>query len=323
MTAISQPPRSPSVTTGANPGLGSRILRSRWSYLYLAPFVVGTVLFVVWPIVASIYYTVYRWDGIGEPTNMVGLDNFRAIIDDPIFWDSVGHSVQYTVVLVPVQLVLALVLALVLNDKRLRFTTFYRSVYFLPTIISPAILGVVLQLLITNSGQDLRDAFGLKGSLLTDPSTAMWTIIAIGIWSTLGYNLVYFLAGLQAIPDELYEAARIDGANAWHLFRHVTIPGLRGVGLVVLFIAIIGSLQVFDLVQVLTGGGPYFATSVVNTYIYQKAFGSGAAGGQPVAPDVGMASAAALFYGMLLLALTALQAAFLARYRKKTRRLAG
>lgn len=315
MSSVPAPTGGPEVVLRPRARLRRRIFKARWSYLYLVPFAVGTCLFVVWPILASIYYTVFRWNGIGEPENFVGFDNFRAIITDEIFWKSVGHSAQYTVVLVPIQLTLALVLALVLNNSKLGFTTFYRSVYFLPTIISPAILGVVMQLLLTNAGGTLREVFGIRLGLLANPDTAMWVIIAIGIWSSFGYNLVYFLAGLQAIPEELYEAARIDGANNRQLFRHVTIPGLQSIGIIVAFMAIIGSLQVFDLVQVLTGGGPYFATSVVNTYIYQKAFGSGAQGGVPVTPDVGMASAAALFYGLLLLTLTSVNAAVIARSR--------
>jgi ABC-type sugar transport system permease subunit len=146
---------------------------------------------------------------------------------------------------------------------------------------------------------------------LGDPHTVLWIIIVIGIWNTLGYNLIYFLAGLQTIPAELYEAARIDGASAVAQFRHVTVPGLREVGLIILFLAVLGSLQVFDLVQVLTGGGPFYASEVVNTYIYHQAFGAGSlsgGGGVAAQPNVGFASAASFFYGLILLAITALQA---------------
>lgn len=288
-----------------------------WSYLYVLPFAVLTAAFVLYPIGASLVYTVFRWDGIGAPTAFVGLGNFTNVARDPIFWQSISHSLTYTIVLVPVQLVLALVLALVLNDRRLRFSTFYRSLYFLPVVISPAIIGVVFQLLLSNFGQGIGRFFGSQLGLLSDPRTALGVVITIGIWNTLGYNLVYFLAALQTIPEELYEAARIDGASATQLFRHVTIPGLSTVGPIIVFLAVIGSLQVFDLVQVLTGGGPFFATSVVNTYVYQKAFGG--SGGVPVTPDVGLASAAALVYGLLLMAVAIAQAVTIARLRKRGR----
>jgi multiple sugar transport system permease protein len=140
---------------------------------------------------------------------------------------------------------------------------------------------------------------------LGDPHTALAVIIAIGIWHTLGYNLVYFLAGLQTIPAELYEAAKLDGCGPVQSFFRITIPMLRQVGVVIVVLAFIGSFQVFDLVQVLTGGGPYFATEVVNTYIYHLAFGGSA--GAAAEPDIGLASAASFLYGLLLIVFSALQ----------------
>jgi multiple sugar transport system permease protein len=140
---------------------------------------------------------------------------------------------------------------------------------------------------------------------LADPHFAFGIIIAVGIWHTFGYNLVYFLAGLQTIPEDLYEAARMDGAGKTAQFRHITIPMLRGVGAVILILAIIGTFQIFDIVQIITGGGPYFATEVVNTYIYHLAFGGSNAAA--VQPDVGLASAASFFYGLLLIVFSVIQ----------------
>lgn len=308
------------------PGLLAQIRANRWSYAYLAPFVILVAVFTIYPIAASVGYTLYQWNGIGSPNHFVGLDNFRRVMGDSVFWRSFGHTFLYTGVLVPVQLLLALVLAIVLNNRKLRFSTFYRSVYFLPAVMSPAIIAVVFQLLLSNFGTNL-DVWLVKAHLLSqpvdwlgDPSTVMWVIIAIGIWNTLGYNLVYFLAGLQTIPEELYEAAAIDGAGARQKFRYVTLPGLREVGVMILFLALLGSLQIFDLVQVLTGGGPYNASSVVNTYIYQEAFGGGMSaggGGMTVQPDIGFASAASFFYGLVLMVITVAQALVLRRMRNR------
>jgi len=195
-------------------------------------------------------------------------------------------------------------------------------------VVSPAIIAVVFQLLFSNFGLDI-DNLLIKAHLmgkpvdwLGDPHMVLWLIIAIGIWNTLGYNLIYFLAGLQTIPEDLYESAELDGAGRWAKFRHVTIPGLREVGMIILFLAILGSLQVFDLVQVLTGGGPFYASSVVNTYIYQQAFGGGfSAGGggtgSSMQPNVGFASAASFFYGLILLVITGGQAIALAYLRRR------
>jgi ABC-type sugar transport system permease subunit len=285
---------------------------SVWSYLYLAPMLVLLLAFTVYPIVASLVYTLYQWNGIGEPSNYVGLANFQQVIHDSIFWGAFEHTFIYMLVLVPVQLTLALILALILNNSRLRGASFYRAVYFIPAVTSPAVIGVVMQLILANFGDNINHLLMSAGithryiDWLGDPHFALACIITIGIWNTLGYNLVYFLAALQAVPAELYEAAEIDGAGAPARFFCITIPMIRGVGLVILILAVLGSLQVFDLVQVLTGGGPYFATEVVNTYIYHQAFG-GMAGQASVQPNVGYASAAAFFYGVLLLGLTTVQ----------------
>jgi len=309
--------------------LVARISANRWSYVYVAPFTLLVATFTIYPIVASLGYTLYQWNGIGNPTRYVGLQNFTRVVHDTIFWESFGHTFLYTAVLVPIQLLVALVLALVLNSRRLRFSTFYRAVYFIPAVISAAIIGVVFQLMLSNFGDSMSSAMiGLHLiqrpiDWLGDPHAVLWIVIVIGIWNTLGYNLVYFLAGLQTIPAELYEAARIDGARAAAQFWHVTVPGLREIGMIILFLAVLYSLQVFDLVQVLTGGGPYYASEVVNTYIYHQAFGggsfSGGGGGTLVQPNVGFASAASFFYGMLLLVITGLQALALRRIRQRRR----
>ncbi len=304
--------------TSPKKNIWQEIYSNRWSYLYIAPMIILLLVFIVYPIFASLGYTLYQWNGIGDPSAYVGLDNFKKVTTDPFFWESFLHTFIYTIVLVPIQLFLALVLALILNNPKLRLSTFYRSVYFLPVVMSPAVIGVIMNLMISNFGDNF-DAILLKLHIihehidwLADPRFVLWIIIAIGIWNTLGINMVYFLAGLQTIPAELYEAARIDGAGWAARFYSITIPMLRSVGLIILFLAILGSLQVFDLVQVLTGGGPYFASSVVSTYIYQEAFGSysvgGAGGGGVVQPNVGFASAASFFFGVILIVLTAIQA---------------
>ena len=294
------------------PGLGQRLRAATWSYAYLAPMAVLLLAFVIYPILASFGYTFYHWNGIGHPGDYVGLANFRQILRDRIFWGAVEHTFVYAFVLVPVQLLLALALALVLNNPRLRFASFFRTVYFVPVVTSAAVVGVVMQLMLANFGDSFSGLLADTGmphpqiDWLGNPHTALAVIIVIGIWHTLGYNLVYFLAGLQTIPQELYEAARIDGCGPVQSFFRITVPMLRQVGVIIVVLAFVGSFQVFDLVQVLTGGGPYFATEVVNTYIYHLAFGGGSSGGA-AQPDVGLASAASFLYGLLLIVFSALQ----------------
>ncbi len=302
--------------------LWQEMLSNGWSYIYLAPMLILLLVFVVYPIFASLGYTLYQWNGIGSPTQFVGLYNFKEVIHDSFFWGAFLHTFIYMAVLVPVQLTLALILALVLNNPKLRFATFYRSVYFIPVVTSAAVVGIVVQLILTNFGDNLSQIL-ISAHITTqhidwlgDPHFALGIIIAVGIWNTLGYNLVYFLAALQTIPIELYEAAKIDGANAVNQFFYITVPMLRAIGLMILILAILGSLQVFDLVQVLTGGGPYFATNVVNTYIYQQAFGGFT--NSVVEPNIGYASAASFFYGVILLVLSGVQV-LIVRYATRRR----
>ena len=290
-----------------------------WSYLFLVPMLALVVPFVIYPLVASIEITLYNWDGIGHPTQYVGLDNFVRVAHDPMFWNAFKHTFEYAGVLVPIQLTLALILALVLNNPRLRGATIYRAVYFSPVVTSAALVGIVVSLLLTSLGEPLNGVLLRLGIIhqaidwLGSPTFALPTIIAVGIWHTLGYNLVYFLAGLQSIPQELYEAAAVDGANAWHRFWDVTVPMLRDVGAVILFLAILGSLQVFDLVLVMTGGGPYYASEVVSTYIYHFAFTPAAVQAEA---NVGYASAAAFFMGVLVMGLTGAQLLAVALMRR-------
>jgi ABC-type sugar transport system permease subunit len=291
--------------------LWQQIRANGWSYVYLAPMALLLLVFIIYPLFASLGYTLYQWNGIGDPSNFVGLANFVRVLHDGIFWEAFLHTFIYTLVLVPVQLLLALALALILNNPKMRFSTFYRSVYFIPVVTSAAVIGIVVRLILTNFGDNVNQLL-LNLHLihshidwLADPHFALGIIIIVGIWNTLGYNLVYFLAGLQTIPTELYEAAELDGAGPIARFFYIVVPMLRSVGLIILILAILGSLQVFDLVQVLTAGGPYFSTEVVNTYIYHQAFGGFSS--TVTQPDIGLASASSFFYGLILIVLSFIQ----------------
>jgi ABC-type sugar transport system permease subunit len=276
MSAISEPVTS---VTRRSPNLWKQIRRSGWYYLFLLPWLVMLLLFVVYPQLASYPYTLLEWDGIGT-SRWVGLENFQRVINDEFFWKAFRHT----------------------------FT--YAAIFFSPVVTSTAIIGIIMSFLMNNIGPAIQPLFrslGLIGAtenlnLLADPRFTLYTITAVGIWKTLGINMVYFLAALQGIPKELYEAARIDGANARDEFWHITIPGLRETGIIIIFLAFLGSLQVFELVQVMAGQGPnalFLESDVVNTYVYRTAFGTNR--------QIGLASAAALTMGLITLALSILQ----------------
>ncbi|HEY8476457.1 MAG TPA: sugar ABC transporter permease [Chloroflexota bacterium] len=308
VTRPSQLVRPLALPTGQR--LRRRVAEHVWSYLFLLPMVALVGLFVVYPLVASVHITLYDWNGIGNPSRYVGLRNFARVLQDPLFWNAFKNTFLYTAVLVPVQLTLALALALVLNNPSLSGRTIYRAVFFAPVVTSAALVGVVMALLFSTVGNDLSALLMRLGLLqepvdwLGDARFALPLVILVGIWHTLGYNLVYFLAALQSIPRELYEAARVDGAGALAQFRYVTVPMLRDVGVVILLLAILGSLQVFDLVLAMTGGGPFFASEVVSTYIYHYAFTPAAVQGES---NVGYASAAAFTMGVLVMGITLVQ----------------
>ncbi len=284
-----------------------------WAYLFIAPMLILFLGFTLYPLLASGYITLYDWDGIGSPTEFVGLQNYAAIATDPFFWNAFKNTFFYTLIVVPVQLLLALLMATCLNSAWLKAKSVFRFVFFSPIVTSSAIVGIIISLSIVSVGNSFNLLLLRLGLLekpidwLGDPRLAMWLIIAVGIWIGLGYPIIYFLAALQSIEPELYDAARLDGANSINLFRYITLPLIRPVGLIVLLITALHSLRVFDIVQVMTKGGPFFATDVVSTYIYRQAFYITPAGEN--AGKVGYASAAAFFMGFLIMGISLLQLA--------------
>lgn len=291
-----------------------------WGYVFLTPLIVLSCVFVLYPIVGSIRYAFYNWSGVGEPTQFVGLRHFATVATDKYFWNAFKNTIIYTVALVPIQLFLALVLALVLNNPRLRFSNFYRAVYFMPVVTSLAVVSIVFSLIFARIGTNYPQwliELGIVNKrlgLLQNPKLVMPVIIAIGIWATLGLNMVNFLAGLQTIPQELYEAATVDGASAADRFWYITIPLLRPVMAIVIIFATLGSLGVFDPVWVMTQGGPYFASDVVATYVYSYTFGSTRGN---TSANFGYASAASLFMSLLVLGLTVAQVVIVRWSRKQ------
>lgn len=291
--------------------LWAMLRKHSWSYIFVVPMFILFLTFTLYPLLASVRYTFYNWDGIGVPKDFVGLRHYVSIAKDPFFWNAFKNTFIYTGVLIPIQLTLALVLAVILNSQWLKAKNVFRASFFSPIVTSSAVVGIVISLLTTTAGHDINTFFIKIGLLerpvdwLGDPKIALWIIIAVGIWLGLGYPLIYFLAGLQAINQELYDAAKVDGAGKFALFWHITIPLIRPIGLIVLLLTTLHSLRVFDIVQVMTRGGPYFATDVVGTYIYRQAFYISDAG--EMEARLGYASAAAFFLGILVMGISLIQ----------------
>lgn len=245
-------------------------------YLFLFPSLLAFALFIAFPVVASLALTFTSWD-ILTPPRFVGLRNYEYMFTggDPLFWKVVGNTLYYAFVSVPLTIVCALGLALALNQK-LRATTIYRSLYFLPVVSSIIAVAIVWRWVYDADWGILNWLISFIGippqNWLFNPLLAMPAVIVMNVWKNMGYTMVLFLAGLQGIDVQYYEAAKIDGANSWQRFWKITLPLLSPVMLFVTVISVINSLQVFGAVYIMTKGGPLDATNVLVYHLYFKGF---------------------------------------------------
>jgi raffinose/stachyose/melibiose transport system permease protein len=268
--------------TGPLPlGRGRSIARSRARKvaeigLLLAPALVLYLVFVVLPVAQSIHYSVYKWNGLTALENFVGLDNYRRALKDPVFHAAVEHNVFVIVASLLIQLPIGFGLALLLN-RRMVGRSALRMIVFAPYVLAEVVAGVAWSLILQPDG--VADAVLTKLGLdhlvqlwLGDGDIVMYTIFGILTWKYLGFAVILFLAGLQGIPAELLEAARIDGANAWQVTRRITLPLMGPTIRIWVFLSVIGSIQLFDMVWVTTGGGPANGSETMVTYLYIRGF---------------------------------------------------
>lgn len=252
-------------------------------YTFLAPVLVVLAVFTLWPLLQALWLSLHSYD-LFSPPRWVGFKNYRYLLTDGDFWISIRNTSLYTFVVVAAQTALSLGLALVL-DQKLRGKAFFRTAFFLPSVTSSVAISLIFMFIFFKNGvlnQALSatkldvalDAVGLEPPVdwLGDPRTALWAIMAQNIWSTAGFFMVVMLAGLQDIPDALYEAARVDGASAWQQFRYITLPSMRPTIFYVVTMGLIGCFQVFDQIYVMTEGGPLKATLTTAYLLYREAF---------------------------------------------------
>lgn len=244
-----------------------------WSFIL--PNFVGFAVLTLVPVAALFYYAFTDWNIFGV-AEWVGVDNFTRLVHDDSFWTALQNTLYYTVLHIPLTMGAALGLALLLNRK-LRGVAFFRTVAFFPYITSIVAVAQVWNMLFSPEYGPINALLRAVGvdhppGWTVSSHWSMPAVIVVGTWREMGYYMLIFLAGLQTIPTQLYEAARIDGANAWHRFRSVTIPSLRPTTFFVVVMLTIGSFKVFDLILLLTNGGPGQSTLVLSQYIYQKGF---------------------------------------------------
>jgi ABC-type sugar transport system permease subunit len=296
------------LTTKLRPTGRRRSIRRRpVGYLFVAPIVVFFLVFVGYPFLRSFYLALTSWSGLGTP-DFVGLRNFQVMADDPVFWKSLGNTFLFTGVTTVLQTALPLLLAVLLNQGW-RAGVLFRTLIFIPAVISLVVTGVLWQLIYEPNFGTLNEvlrSIGL-GSLshpwLADPHTVLPSMMVVSLWQSLGLFMLIYLAGLQSINPTLYEAASIDGASARQKFFSITVPMLRRVSGVVIILNLINGFKTFDMIYVMTGGGPNHASEVLGTYLYGLAFGSTAG----AVPALGYATAISMVIFVLCLAATLIQ----------------
>ena len=245
----------------------------------LLPAIIIFLGFMVYPLIYGFYISLNQWDGFG-PMKFIGFQNYVDIFKDKLFITSLTHNLEYAVVTTVGKIVLSLLLASLLNSK-IKGITVFRTIYFIPVVISFIAIGLMFQLMLDpNVGliNGLLMKMGIINApiqFLADTKLALPTIMAIDIWKWVGYQTVIFLAGLQTISPDLYEAADIDGATSWKKFIFVTVPQLRSVMVINVTLCVMGGFSVFDLPFVMTNGsgGPLNSTHVLMTYMYKITFG--------------------------------------------------
>lgn len=248
-----------------------------WGYLFISPGIMGVLVFSLIPVLFALGISFTKWSILSKPT-YIGLENYEKLISDPVFTKSMVNTLFYTITSVPLSLIFSLLLAAALNQK-IRGLSFFRTSYYLP-VISASVAISMVWMWIYASNYGLLNYLMVRLNLtpidwMNNTTWALPAVILVSIWRGLGFNMIIFLAALQDVPEELYDAARIDGASPSALFRHITLPLITPAIFFVTIMGIIGSFQSFDLVYNMRpshDGGPARATTLIGFYIWQQAF---------------------------------------------------
>ncbi|HML21172.1 MAG TPA: sugar ABC transporter permease [Aggregatilinea sp.] len=250
--------------------------RFHYAYLYILPGLLIYSVFVLLPIGNTVRYSLTEWTGFSAPT-YVGLANYRRLFEDENFWNALGNNAFFVIFYTILPIMLGLFLTSLMTRSKLRGMVIFRTGLFIPQVMSAVVVGIIWRWMFDYRGpvnQFLTDV-GLSSAVKPWLGDFVWAPYAaglVGTWVEYGLCMVLFIAGVQSISEDLYEAAKVDGANAWHQFRYVTLPGLQQQMLVAFVLTFIAALRVFDLVFVLTRGGPGRKTEVVSMLIYEEAF---------------------------------------------------
>ena len=301
--------RAQSMAQTTQPSLWHRMWKARWPYLFVAPFYISFSIFALFPIVFSIYLSLTEWNGLA-PIKFVGLNNFSLLLKDQLFWQSLLNGITLFVMYVPIMVFLALVLAVILNSKRIRAYRVFRALIFVPYITNMVAAGFTFQLMLNQRQGLFNTLLGAIGVApipwLEDTFWAKVSLCLLILWAYLGYHMVIMLAGLQTIPGELTEAAQIDGADRAQAFFYITVPLMRPTIVFSVVLSTMGSFDLFTEVNSLFGGtsGPINTALTPIIHIFHQAFGSN---------RLGYASATAYVYFAFVFVLTLFQVRYVGR----------
>ncbi|MFJ9210294.1 sugar ABC transporter permease [Streptomyces sp. L-9-10] len=281
----------------------------------MAPFLLLYIGFTMWPLVATVYYSFFDWSGSGPIDNFVGTGNYGSILGDGLFWLAVANTLIFAVLTTAIKLPLSLVVAVLFTRKWLRGKRVFRTVFFAPLIIPVAMAGLVFTYLLNPSNGALNAILRDLGIIdqSVDFFASRWSsllaLVLISVWQVFGQYVIYWMAAIQNVPDELYEAAEIDGASEWKKLTRITLPIIKPVAVIILLLGLVNAMHVFGLVVTLTGGGPGTSSYVVSYFIYEEAFGS-------LPFSYGYASAAALLFSVIAFIIVMSQGFFVRRAQK-------
>jgi multiple sugar transport system permease protein len=302
MAVATRPPERPTALRPSpakeqSPGFSAERRQALAGYLFVAPALAILFVFTLLPVLCALYLSFTNYD-VFTKMDWVGLRNYADILDDELFRTALWNTFVYTAASVPISMALGLGLAMLLN-RQLRGLGFYRTAFYVPVVTSMVAISMIwIQLFDPLYGvvSNALEGIGIRGvDWLGDPNLAMPSVIAVSVWKTIGWNMLIYLAGLQGIPEYLKEAAAIDGANRWQTFWKIIVPLLKPTTFFIFVTSLIGAFQVFDIVYVMTGGGPANATLTLVQYIYNNAF---------KALDMGFAAAASFVLFGIIMAIT-------------------
>lgn len=284
----------------------ANFLRYATPYLFLLPAILIMSVFVYYPIVDNFHLSLYRWSSIDPNIKFIGFDNYVRLFSDPLIGLSLRNNFLYAVISVFFQVFIAVVLAYLLESKliRPRWSTTFRNILFIPSVLAVSVVGLTWSLMyrpdtgLINQFLRLVGLDSLTHTWLGEEGTSIFAVIGVSQWQWVGYCMILFIVAIQAIPDELFESARIDGASPWQQFTHIAIPMVRETILVLTTITVIGGFKVFDIVYVMTGGGPNHASDVLGNYLYRTGFRN---------DEMGYASAIATLLFVITFVLTIVQ----------------